>query len=311
MINDCAHVGETILRFLSEEVEKVYVKRGRGLLSKTVGVAYKILRSRGDVYHVNYLLQDCYIASRCGKKPLIGHAHGSDVRTGLKHFLWKKIVRHNLKCCDKIFVSTPDILEPTRRYREDAEYLPNPVDTRLFYPKPLPNQNERLKVLIASNSDWEVKGTNTAIKALSKIKNQIDVSIIHYGKDFDKTIELARSLGLTIHILERVPHEKIREYYWRTNVVVDRFKIGSLGMVSLEAIACGRPVVTYVSSKYPEYRDFPLKDVNTEEEVVEAVNNATSNLWKKQYAYLKKYHDPHKVADRVREIYEALRNDDT
>ncbi len=311
MINDCSHVGETILRFLSGDVEKVYVKRSRGLLSKTVGIAYKILRSRGDVYHVNYLLQDCYIASRCGKKPLIGHAHGSDLRNGLKHFLWKSIVRHNLKHCDKIFVSTPDILESARLYREDAEYLPNPVDTRLFYPKPPPRQSERMKVLIASNSDWEVKGTNIAIKALSKIRGRVDVSIINYGRDFDKTVKLARSLGLTLHILEKTPHERIREYYWRTDVVVDRFRLGSLGMVSLEAIACGRPVVTYVSSEYPEYREFPLKDVNTEEEIAEAINNATSNLWEKQYAYLMKHHDPHKIADRVRKSYEALRSDYT
>ena len=308
MINDCAYVGETILRFMSGDVEKVYVKRSRGFLSKTVGIAYKILRSRGDVYHVNYLLQDCYIASMFGKRPLIGHAHGSDLRVGLKHFLWKKIVRHNLKHCDKIFVSTPDILELAKTYREDVEYLPNPVDTQLFYPKPSLNRGEKLKVLIASNSDWDVKGTDTAIKALSRIKDRVDVSIVRYGKDFDKTVELAKSLDLTLHILEKTSHEKIREYYWKTNVVVDQFKMGSLGMISLEAIACGRPVITYVSSEYSEYRDFPLKDVNTEEEVAEAINNATFNLWKEQYGYLKKYHDPYKIADRVKKTYEALRN---
>jgi len=42
-------------------------------------------------------------------------------------------------------------------------------------------------------------------------------------------------------------------------------------MVSLEAIACGRPILTYVSSKHPEYKDFLLKDVNTSEEIVSAV----------------------------------------
>jgi len=42
-------------------------------------------------------------------------------------------------------------------------------------------------------------------------------------------------------------------------------------MVSLGAIACGRPVITYVSSEYSEYRNFPLKDVYTSEEIFSAI----------------------------------------
>ncbi len=308
MINDCAHVGETILKFLPMDIEKFHVKRSRGLWSKTFGIAYKIFRSKGDVYHVNYLLQDCYIASKLGKKPLIGYALGSDLRAGLKHFLWKRIVRHNLRHCNKVLVSTPDILELAKQYGEDAEYLPTPVDTQIFYPKPMPDYNGKLKVLIASNSNWNVKGTDIAVKALSKIKDKVDVSIIRYGKDFDRTVELAKSLGLTLHALKEVPHEKISEYYWSSHVVVDQFKVGSPGMVTLEAIACGRPAITFVSSKYPEYKDFPLKDVNTEEKVAEAIINATSNLWEKQYAYLKENHDPYRIANRMKEIYRKLKS---
>jgi len=306
MINDCAFVGETILKYLPENFEKTHIKRSRKLWSKTFGIAFKILRSKGDIYHVNYLLQDCYIALKLAKKPLVGHAHGSDLRAGLKHPIWKTIVRYNLKNCDKILVSTPDILELARRYREDAEYLPNPVDTQLFHPRPLPEKKGKLKVLIASNSDWNVKGTDIAIKALSKIKDQVDVSIIRYGKDFERTLELAKSLGLTLRVLKKAPHEKIREYYWKSDVVIDRFKLGSLGMVSLEAIASGRPVITYVSSEYVEYKDFPLKDVNTEEEIVSAISDATVKFWEKEYAYLEKNHEASNIANKLLNIYEAL-----
>ena len=133
MINDCAFVGETLLKYMPVELEKQHIKRSRGFWDKTFGIALNILRVRGDLYHVHYLLQDCYIASRLDKKPLIGHAHGSDLRTNLNHFVWSRIVRHNLKHCDKIIVSTPDILSIAKQYREEAEYLPNPVDAELFY----------------------------------------------------------------------------------------------------------------------------------------------------------------------------------
>ncbi|MEM3161583.1 MAG: glycosyltransferase [Candidatus Bathyarchaeia archaeon] len=303
MINDCAHVGETLLRYLPSNIKKKHIKRTRSMWSKSFGLAYKIMKTKADIYHVNYLLQDCYIAAFLMKRPLIGHAHGSDLRIGLKHSLWKKIVRYNLKHCDKVIVSTPDILEMARQQREDTEYLPNPVDTQIFSPTPLPSRKEKIKVLIAGSSDWNIKGIDIAIKALSKIKDQIEVSIIRHGRDFHRTMELARTLGLKLHILEKTTHERMREYYWNSNVVIDQFKLGSLGMISLEAIACGRPVITYVSSEYPQYKDFPLKDVNTEEEIAKVTREADTNLWRKEYSYLEKNHKPEIIVEKLLSIY--------
>jgi glycosyltransferase involved in cell wall biosynthesis len=74
-------------------------------------------------------------------------------------------------------------------------------------------------------------------------------------------------------------------------------------MVSLEAIACGRPVITYVSSGYSEYSDFPLKDVSTEEEVALAVNNADIKLWQKEYTYLEKNHKPEVIVEKLLNLY--------
>lgn len=312
MVNDCAFVGETLLKYMPPNIEKRHIKRTRGFWSKTFGLAYKILETKGDVYHVHYLLQDCYIASKCKKKPLIGHAHGSDLRSSLKHPLWGRIVKHNLKHCSKILVSTPDVLDIAKQYRKDAEYLPNPVDAELFFPKPIVPRDGKKSVLIASDSSWSVKGTDIAIRALSKIKDDVEVSIIAWGVDFDRTMALASSLGLRLNVLPKVPHERLNEYYWNADVVIDRFKLGSLGLVSLEAIACGRPVVTYVSSEFPEYRSFPLKDVDTEEKVADFLKEASTELWKKEHTYLIMEHEVNAIVGRLLEIYnfrERMRDD--
>jgi len=284
-------------------VEKQHIKRTRGFWSKTFGLAYKIVEAKGDVYHVHYLLQDCYIASKLKKKPLIGHAHGSDLRASLKHPLWGRIVKHNLKNCSEILVSTPDVLNIAKRFRKNAQYLPNPVDTELFYPKPIVSNNGKIRVLIASDCSWSVKGTDVTIRALSRIKDEVRVSIIAYGVDFDRTIALASSLGLRLNILPKVSHEKLNEYYWNADVVIDRFKLGSLGMVSLEAIACGRPVVTFVSSEFPEYKDFPLKNVDVEEKVINSLKEAGTELWKKEYTYLMMEHEVNAVVERLLKVY--------
>ncbi|MGC8998953.1 MAG: glycosyltransferase [Candidatus Bathyarchaeia archaeon] len=159
------------------------------------------------------------------------------------------------------------------------------------------------RVLIASNSNWSVKGTDIAIRALSKIKDYVDVSIIAYGVDFERTLSLAHSLDLHLNVLPKVPHGKLNQYYWNADVVIDGFKLGSLGMVSLEAIACGRPVVTYISSEYREYEDFPLKDVHVEEDVAKAVSKADAKLWQKEYAYLEKNHKPEIIVQKLLYAY--------
>jgi glycosyltransferase involved in cell wall biosynthesis len=306
MVNDCAYVGETILKYLPSDVEKQHVKRTRSLWSKTFGLSYKILKAQGDVYHVHYLLQDCYVADRLGKRPLVGHAHGSDLRTVLKHPLWGRIVRHNLRKCAMIFVSTPDLLDTARRSNDHVEYLPNPVDTELFYQKSSARQTGRKRVLIASPSNWTVKGTDIAIRALSRIKNDVDASIVAYGVDFDKTLTLASSLGLNLKILPIVTHERLNGYYWDADVVIDGFRLGAPGMVTLEAIASGRAAMTYVSSQYPEYHDFPLKDIHTEEEIAMALKNTDDALWREQYDYLQAHHKPEDVARQVFTAYDSV-----
>jgi len=306
MINDCAYVGEVLLKYMPSSIDRQHIKRGRGFWNKTFGLAYRILRAKGDVYHAHYLLQDCYIASRLHKRPLIGHAHGSDLRESLAHPVWGRIVRHDLKSCDKVLVSTPDVLAVAKSFRHDVEYLPNPVDKELFYPKPLTAHDGRRRVLVASDCSWRVKGTDTAVRALSQIRDEVDVSIIGYGVDFEKTVALASQLKLKLNVLPKVPHDKLNEYYWASDVVIDRFQLGSLGLASLEAIACGRPVVTYVSREYEEYKEFPMKDVRKEDEIVAAVREADVGLWRKEHAYFTAKHGLDDIVDRIVKLYEEL-----
>jgi len=312
MVNDCAYVGETLIKYLPKNFFIQHLKRSGGFFDKTLGIAWKIFRTKGDIYHIHYLLQECWLALKLGKHPVIGHAHGSDLRKTINHRVWGRIVRYNLKNCRKVLVSTPDILEGAREFNENAEYLPNPVDTSIFYPKPLPKRsdNDKLHVLIGSANDWKTKGTDIAIQALSRIREHVRAYIIRYGKDFDKTLKLANSLGLKLHVLPKVPHVDVRNYYWNADLVIDQFpKSGTIGMVALEAIACGRPVITHISSEYFAYRDFPLKDIYDVDKIVEIlVSKNRSELWSAEYRYLIENHQPQRLVKKVQDIYLKVRN---
>ena len=68
----------------------------------------------------------------------------------------------------------------------------------------------------------------------------------------------------------------------------------------------GRPVVAYVSSEYRQYNDFPLKDVNTVDQIVNTIKSMSLKLWKAEYNYLSKYHAPEGVVKRMSNIYVRL-----
>jgi len=303
MINDCAFVGETLISYLPSDIRAFHLKRSRGIFDKTLGLSLNISRAEADIYHVHYLLQDCFLALRFGKHPIIGHAHGSDLRSTLKHRVWGRIVSHNLRHCDKVLVSTPDILNVARSFCENAEYLPNPVDTNRFYPIPAKPRRGKLRVLIASGCNWKVKGTDMAIRALGQLTDEVEAYMIYWGPDKEKSVALAKSLKMPLNLLPRISQRKINEYYWNAHVVIDQFKEGTTGQTQLEAIACGRPVITYLSSRYDYYKDFPLKDVNTTEKVVGVIQDLTPRLWEKEYEYFTKYHDPRSVVERLARIY--------
>jgi glycosyltransferase involved in cell wall biosynthesis len=308
MINDCASVAETLLKYLPSDMEKQLIKRTRGSWNKTLGIAYKILRAHGDIYQANYLLQDCYIASRLGKTPLIGYAVGSDLRVGIKHWLWSRIIKHNLKSCNKIMVSTSDLMDIVKPFRKDAEYLPPPVDPEFFYPKPTAKRAGKKEVLIASNLWWQGKGTHIAVRALGRIKNEINLTIIAQGPDLERTVKLASSLGLNPKILPKIEHKKINEYYWNSDLIIDQFRVGCPGTVAIEAIACNRPAITYVSSELQEYEEFEPKDVNSEVKIVEAARQALKDesTLKSQLRYVSRHHNIESAIKRLGDIYDSV-----
>lgn len=310
MINDCAFVGETLLKYLPQEVEKEHIKRSRGLWSKTFGVAYKILRTKGDVYHAHYLLQDCYIAARLGKKPLIGHAMGSDLRDQLKSRKWGWIVRSNLRSCDKVLVSQPTILDTAEEFNETAEYFPIPFDPKIFFPKPSHEGREEKHVLIASGHDFPTKGTDKFLRALTKVKVPVQVKAIRFGKDVGEATELADKLGLNVSFVDKVPHERMNELYWESDLVLGSFGVGQLDTVAIEAMACGRPLVHSISKEF--FPKCPLEKLETVAEVAELVskllvdrNEATKRV-RQQLEYVNVTHAAPMLADKLVKIYSDL-----
>ena len=313
MINDAAFVGETVLKYMPLEMEKQHVKRSRSLLDKTFGIALKILRAKGDIYHVHYLLQDCYIASRLGKKPLVGHAHGSDLRDEIKKRKWGWIIKHNLRKCPKILVAQPTILDTALEFNATAEYFPIPFDPKIFFPKPLPPEREENQVFIASTNNFRIKGTDKFLKALASLSTPVKIKSLAGGKNYAEAQQLAKELCLRVDFIPKVPHEKMSELYWESDLVLGSFSIGQLDTVAIEAMACGRPVVQSISRRF--FKKCPLEEIENVEESAKIIQKLLVNKRereqrvKSQLDYVNSTHSAPLLAERLLGIYNELHAD--
>jgi glycosyltransferase involved in cell wall biosynthesis len=313
MINDCAFVGETLLKYMPPELEKQHIKRSRSFWSKTFGLAFKILRAKGDIYHAHYLLQDCYIATRLGKKPLIGHAHGSDLREEIKKRRWGWIIKHNLRKCNKIIVAQPTILDTALEFNETAEYFPIPFDPEIFCPTPLPQEREEKQVFIASAHNFKVKGTDKFLKTLASLSEPVKIKSLISGKNFSEAQQLAKKLGLKVDFIAKVPHDKMSELYWESDLVLGSFTIGQLDTVAIEAMACGRPVVHSVSRKF--FKNCPLEELENVDETTEIIQRLLvdkkerEQRVKSQLDYVNSTHSAPLLAERLLGICTELYTD--
>ena len=227
MVNDCSFVAANLTPHLENWFDVSQVNRSRGLYAKTVGLWWKIRNSEADLYHVHYALQDAWITSKIRSLDVL-HCHGSDIRVTLHHPVYGRIVRSNLKKARRVLYATPD-MAMVRRYREDAIYVPTPIETAMFYPRPYKN------------------GGGLRAVYFYKWYEQIPQSIVKLCRDND----------VDLHMLApRVPYDEMPKLLNQYDVFVDRFSITSPSKTALEAMACGLNVIGW-DTEQPERKLLP------------------------------------------------------
>lgn len=98
---------------------------------------------RADIVHIHDV-PPAARRFRHWRHKIIYHHHGSNSR---KSFDSRTYERHTAQ----IILSTPDL--QAHRYHKDAVYVPNPVDTELFAPRPTSDSNRGLVIM----KPWQTK----------------------------------------------------------------------------------------------------------------------------------------------------------
>jgi glycosyltransferase involved in cell wall biosynthesis len=155
------------------------------------------------------------------------------------------------------------------------------------------------------------KGNDRVIHAAKKLSDEgldFKVEFIEWGQDVDASKKLIAELGIEKKF-NWAPSMRKRELliaYLRASAVIDQFVFPAMGGVTFEALAMGRPVISYLDAD--QVGEFfgevpPLHNCSTASEVAKAMKSVICDsktniaLGEAAQDWVRKYHSSERVLD--------------
>lgn len=197
---------------------------------------------------------------------------------------------------DRIFALNPDLLHvlPTH-----AQFLPyTHIDLREWRPAEAGKAISQTPVVVHAPSHRGVKGTRFVLDAVSRLQEE--------------------GIDLELVLIENAPHKEVKSALVKADLVVDQLLCGWYGGFAVEAMALAKPVVCYIREgdlKFiPERMREELPTINATPRTIYEVLKELLTTRKRQLpdigqrsrAYVENWHDPLKIAARLKSDYEAI-----
>ncbi len=264
-----------------------------------------------------------------------------------KDFTWWQKLLHrvvksqmvlSLKKAKATVVSPYQIGTAQRLGLKNLHFLPHIIDTELFCPMDMAErqaEKERIRQSLGcefllfhpSRQVWtdstitDCKGNDRVFRVfaafLKSYPKRAKLLVVEKGWDVEASKNLIDRLGIVDHVLWMKPMPKVEMCYLYNvaDVVLDQFSIGVLTLVSVEAMACGAPVMTYVAPA-PDGMFYPeMPPVNNEKresylcrDLLVLANNETARgqLGRDGRTWAEKYCLPDKVIPKYIELLEKI-----
>ncbi len=263
----------------------------------------RIRAGRYDLVHIHY----AYLGNigALGGFPYILHCHGTDLRGGT--LVTRPLIANAIRQARHVFYSTPDLAAWVLPLRPDAEFLPNPVDTRLFAPATPPSAHRSAWVACALT---KVKGAERILRACRLLAERApDLPVDAFGGG--EFTQAFRALP-NVTLYARHPRSRLPQIIDEHGIVIGQARLGSVGMAELEAMACGRPVVAWFNERGGCSEPPPILsavDGDDIARVVERLANdpaARDRLGAAGRAWVERHHGVERVVDRVEAVARAI-----
>jgi glycosyltransferase involved in cell wall biosynthesis len=245
------------------------------------------LLPRTDVFHFHFGLTLVpqslqFPILRAARKKSVMHYLGSDIRGKTPDELAYG------KKADAEIVGSYDAI----RWVPEAEVIPPGIDLAAIAPAPAPTSERKRPLIVHAPSSRRRKGSEHVIAAVD-------------GLDAD------------LELIEGLHHDEAFQRYRAADIVVDQLNAGWYGLFAIEAMALGKPVVTFLHDEAVRRTEeafgtrVPIVSATAEtlrETLRPLVADATRRreLGTASRAYVERVHDLETVTDRLLALYARL-----
>jgi glycosyltransferase involved in cell wall biosynthesis len=270
-----------------------------------IDIARQVRHGDFDAVHIHYAYLG--VIGVLGRFPYVLHCHGDDVRD-LAQAVRRPIIELALKHAAHVYYATPDLWERIKALRPDAEFLPNPIDIELFKPAPLEPAGPDVFIACSLNANKGVENIYEACQLLVSARPGIRITALAGGERTKAFDDMAQ-----VTLIANQPRAKMPAIMARHRVIIGQAHNGAIGMTELEAMACGRPVVSHFVYDNAYAEPPPLVRAHLGPEIAAAVlgllddPQAAQETGCASRAWLARYHDAGIVAERVEALFETLR----
>jgi rhamnosyl/mannosyltransferase len=217
------------------------------------GLGRRIREADADIVHIhlpNPTAILSYLASRARGKLVFSH-HSDIVRQKVLGTLFEPILRHAFRRADAIVVATPNHITSSRvvrDYEKKCSIIPYGIDAQQFAaPDEATVRDVRARfgprIVLSVGRLVYYKGFEYLIRAMRRVDAHL--IIVGEGPLYHELEGEARKAGVASRVTVMTDVADVRPYYQAADVFVlaSTARSEAFGIVQLEAMACGVPVV--------------------------------------------------------------------
>ena len=280
-----------------------------------------------DIIHCQHLWIAPYCASKTGV-PYVATAHGTDLKGLVLDSRYVPYALEGAKKSKKIITISKQVdYEVGEKYSVPdslRRLILNGFDESIFNLKPV-SRKEVLASFGLPDAGHVVsfvgklahfKGVDLLLKAAKIYEEEVEdvmTLIVGHGELYDELNNLRRSLGLKhVYLLGHQHQEKVADIYNIADVSTVPSRQEPFGLVAIEALACGTPVVVTNGGGLVDFVDDTIGSVIDEEDyealaksiILEIKNPDKKAKRKRAHEFAMKEFSWNRVIDEVIDVYE-------
>ncbi len=296
-----------------------------------IKVLKEIRNFNPDIIHIHTpfgIGYEGFLCAKLLKKPLVGTYHtllpdflkhvslaGLEKKEQTKNLTWKYSNLFYNKC--DIVITPSDVIKRELKkhgLKSKIEVLSNGVDLNKFYKKKI--KKNKLTILHVGRISYE-KNVDVVLQAMKIVSlyKGIRFIIVGGGPDLERLKKYAEGINLDVEFTGVIKNENLADYYNKADVFITASTIETEGIVILEAMACGLPIVGVNKLAIPEIvkngkNGFVVKENEPEEMAMSLIklikNKSLRNKLGKNSMKIAKMYSLDNTVRKLEQLYKSL-----